>query len=56
MRIFVTLAQLAEGGFLAEGALIYVETPRATPIAIPTGWTLEKEKQAGQVCMRLFSR
>ena len=51
-----TLAQLAEGGFLAEGALIYVETPRATTIAVPAGWTLEKEKQAGQVCMRLFSR
>jgi len=50
-----TLKQLSAGGLLGENALIYVETPRGTSVAVPEGWQLQKEKQAGQVCMRLFS-
>ena len=50
-----TLTQLAEGAMLAEGALVYVESPRDTRVPVPPGWQLEKEKHAGQVCMRLFS-
>ncbi|MBB5211646.1 16S rRNA (guanine(966)-N(2))-methyltransferase RsmD [Microbulbifer hydrolyticus] len=50
-----TLAGLIEAGCVAEGTLIYVESPRDTRINAPAGWQLEKEKQAGQVCLRLFA-
>lgn len=39
---------------LCEGALVYVETPRDTPLPTPGDWQLEKDKRAGQVQMRLF--
>nr|WP_091513701.1 16S rRNA (guanine(966)-N(2))-methyltransferase RsmD [Microbulbifer yueqingensis] len=45
----------ALGGHLAKGARVYVETPRDTPINLPEGWLTEKEKRAGQVCMRLLA-
>ncbi|WP_299594014.1 16S rRNA (guanine(966)-N(2))-methyltransferase RsmD [uncultured Microbulbifer sp.] len=48
------LAGLIEAGCVANNTLIYVESPRSTPINAPGDWQLEKEKQAGQVCMRLF--
>ncbi|GAA5525880.1 ribosomal RNA small subunit methyltransferase D [Microbulbifer aestuariivivens] len=47
-----TLAVLALR--LAAGALVYVETPRDSALAPPPHWQLQKEKRAGQVCMRLF--
>ncbi|MFC6633756.1 16S rRNA (guanine(966)-N(2))-methyltransferase RsmD [Microbulbifer taiwanensis] len=47
-----TLAALT--GHLAEGALVYVETPREKAIALPADWQIEKEKRAGQVCLRLL--
>ncbi|AWF83196.1 16S rRNA (guanine(966)-N(2))-methyltransferase RsmD [Microbulbifer sp. A4B17] len=50
----VTLSALSK--HLAPDALIYVETPRETLIAAVPGWEQEKEKRAGQVCMRLFRR
>ncbi|MBN8429685.1 16S rRNA (guanine(966)-N(2))-methyltransferase RsmD [Microbulbifer salipaludis] len=50
-----TLTGLLDAGCIGEHTLIYVESPRTTPIDAPAGWQLEKEKQAGQVCMRLFS-
>jgi len=50
------LTGLADAGCVGDNTLIYVESPRATQVAAPAGWQLEKEKQAGQVCMRLFSR
>ncbi|WP_413663813.1 16S rRNA (guanine(966)-N(2))-methyltransferase RsmD [Microbulbifer sp. CNSA002] len=46
----------ALSGHLSQDALIYVETPRDTVIASIPGWEQEKEKRAGQVCMRLFRR
>lgn len=46
------LAALAD--HLAEGALVYVETPRDKVPEFPEGWQIEKEKRAGQVCMRLL--
>lgn len=48
------LAGLIEAGCIGDNTLIYVESPRSTPINAPEDWQLEKEKQAGQVCMRLF--
>ncbi|WP_346838171.1 16S rRNA (guanine(966)-N(2))-methyltransferase RsmD [Microbulbifer sp. SAOS-129_SWC] len=49
-----TLSALAPR--LRDGALVYVESPRDTTLATPAGWQLEKDKKAGQVAMRLFSR
>ena len=48
------LSGLIEAGYVGEDTLIYIESPRNTHIAAPSAWQLEKEKQAGQVCMRLF--
>lgn len=48
-----TLAAL--GPRLAGNALVYVESPRDKAVPPPDGWQIAKEKQAGQVCMRLFS-
>ena len=39
---------------LAENALVYVESPREHHLQLPSGWEIEKEKRAGQVCMRLL--
>ncbi|QIL90827.1 16S rRNA (guanine(966)-N(2))-methyltransferase RsmD [Microbulbifer sp. SH-1] len=49
-----TLQALVAGDRIRPGAFIYVESPRSTPIPTPADWRLEKEKHAGQVCMRLF--
>ncbi|MFV8783012.1 16S rRNA (guanine(966)-N(2))-methyltransferase RsmD [Microbulbifer sp. SA54] len=51
-----TLSALESSDHLAPGALIYVESPRDLPLAVPDSWQLEKEKLAGQVKMQLFSR
>ncbi|WP_237059647.1 16S rRNA (guanine(966)-N(2))-methyltransferase RsmD [Microbulbifer sediminum] len=40
---------------LAPDARVYVETPRDTPLPLPECWRVEKEKRAGQVCMRLLT-
>lgn len=45
---------LHASGLLKSGALIYIESPKHTPITTPEHWQLQKEKQAGQVCYRLF--
>jgi 16S rRNA (guanine966-N2)-methyltransferase len=50
-----TLQALVDSRRIGPGTLVYVESPRDTLIATPPGWQLEKEKQAGQVCMRLFA-
>ena len=50
------LQQLETGGWLREEALVYVETPRGYPLAAPAAWELLREKQAGEVCFRLYRR
>lgn len=50
-----TLRALVDSGRMGSGTLVYVESPRDKLIATPPDWQLEKEKQAGQVCMRLFT-
>lgn len=47
---------LLEGDWLADEAIIYVETEQNAPLSIPDNWQLLKEKQAGQVCYRLYQR
>lgn len=52
-----TLKLLENNGWLAEDALIYIETEKELPLeGIPLNWRLHREKQAGQVCYRLFIR
>lgn len=49
---------LEEKGWLAEGALIYVEQAKhsAAPISIPVNWVLQKDKQVGDVHFSLYTR
>ena len=48
--------ELLENGWLAEQALIYVETEAEGNQPIPSNWQLLKEKIAGQVAYRLYQR
>lgn len=49
--------RLESGGWLADQALIYVETgaDEALP-SLPANWTPHRDKRAGQVAYRLFRR
>jgi len=52
-----TLALLESHGWLADEALIYVESEVENGMpAVPSSWSLHREKVAGQVAYRLFSR
>ncbi len=52
-----TLALLEKNGWLADEALIYVESEVENGLpAVPKNWTLHREKVAGQVAYRLFIR
>ena len=42
-------AELDRRGWLAPGALIYVETENRTSLTWPTGWEVLREKRAGHV-------
>lgn len=50
------LDALEAGGWLADDAAIYVEAGRDSVYQAPPGWTLHRDKQAGQVSYRLFYR
>ena len=47
-------SRLAAGGWLAPRALIYVETPRGQAWSPPQGWSLHRERAAGEVCITLW--
>jgi len=50
-------AQLEQKGWLAPGALIYLEcAARETRPEVPSGWQALKAKQAGEVGYHLFAR
>lgn len=54
-------ARLEQGGWLADGALIYVERPadaaaKAPAGAVPAAWAPLKAKQAGEVGYHLYAR
>jgi 16S rRNA (guanine966-N2)-methyltransferase len=56
---FLALASglLENGGWLAPGALIYVESPARVGLPpLPPGWTTTKAKQAGEVGYYLLAR
>ena len=50
-------AALEEGGWLAEGALVYLEAGAREPVPeLPGSWQLHREKTAGDVRFSLFVR
>lgn len=52
-----TLTLLESNGWLADEALIYVESEVENGMpAVPANWSLHREKVAGQVAYRLYSR
>nr|WP_310616766.1 16S rRNA (guanine(966)-N(2))-methyltransferase [Pantoea cypripedii] len=52
-----TLALLEQNGWLAEEALIYVESEvEHGALPVPANWDLYREKIAGQVAYRLYQR
>ncbi|GLT19036.1 ribosomal RNA small subunit methyltransferase D [Vibrio zhanjiangensis] len=52
-----TVILLEENGWLADDAMIYIETEKELTLeGIPSHWHLHREKHAGQVSYRLFTR
>lgn len=52
-----TLSLLEKNGWLADGALIYVESEVENGMPpVPANWQLHREKVAGQVAYRLYLR
>ncbi len=52
-----SLKLLEENNWLAENAMIYIETEKElTLTGVPDNWSLYREKTAGQVSYRLFER
>jgi 16S rRNA (guanine966-N2)-methyltransferase len=52
----VVAGALETGGWLGEGALVYIETGRREELALPVGWELTREKRAGRVRYHLAER
>ena len=51
------VALLEQNGWLAEDAMIYIETEKELAIeGLPESWHLHREKSAGQVSFRLYQR
>jgi 16S rRNA (guanine966-N2)-methyltransferase len=52
-----TLGQLESNGWLADNALIYVESEVEHGLPpVPVSWQMHREKIAGQVAYRLYHR
>lgn len=51
-----TISALENSQRLADNAIIYIESPKDTPLTIPAHWVLHREKYTGQICFRLFIR
>lgn len=51
------ITKLETQGWLADDAMIYLESEKEWPVAgIPENWELHREKTAGQVTFRLYQR
>jgi 16S rRNA (guanine966-N2)-methyltransferase len=56
-NLWTALAQgLEQGGWLAERAWIYVESPRDLAPVLPAHWGLHREGRAGEVRFALYRR
>lgn len=49
-------SMLENGGWLAEGAMIYLETETSLVPNVPANWQLYRETQAGESTARLYQR
>lgn len=57
LQLWTPLAeQLEQGGWLADAAQIYVESPRGQTLALPPSWVSHREGHAGDVCYALYRR
>jgi len=57
LQLWTPLAQqLEQGGWLADGAQVYVEAPRGSAFALPPNWMLHREGHAGDVRYALYRR
>ena len=52
----IVARRLEDGGFLADGAMVYVESPRRTVPDLPPAWRLHRELDAGDVRAALYRR
>jgi 16S rRNA (guanine966-N2)-methyltransferase len=50
------VAALETHGWLAPAAWVYVEAPKATPIAVPATWQVHRSGVAGEVAYTLYRR
>jgi 16S rRNA (guanine966-N2)-methyltransferase len=56
-KLWTPLAQqLEQGGWLADAAQIYVESPRGLALALPPNWQPYREGHAGEVRYALYRR
>jgi len=54
--LLATMQALAQPGWLADDALIYLEQPaKQDPVAVPENWHLHREGKAGQARYGLYS-
>ncbi|CEP37774.1 MULTISPECIES: 16S rRNA (guanine(966)-N(2))-methyltransferase RsmD [unclassified Halomonas] len=49
-------AALESGGWLADRAMVYLETEASLPPEVPANWQLHRETQAGESTARLYLR
>lgn len=57
LQLWTTLAQrLEQGGWLADAAQIYVESPRGLSMELPSNWAMQREGHAGEVRYALYRR
>lgn len=48
--------QLEQGGWLAAGAVVYIECPRTLSPELPPAWKMHRESMAGEVRFALYRR
>jgi 16S rRNA (guanine966-N2)-methyltransferase len=57
LDLWSKLAQaLEQGGWLAERAWVYLESPREVSPPVPANWSLHREGRAGEVRFALYRR
>lgn len=49
-----SIDRLAQEGWLADGAAVYIESEPDTPLSVPEHWHLHRDKTGGQVRYRLY--
>ena len=50
----IVIEQLKSKGWLSQNALVYIETPKRYTLSVPTGWTMHRKKEAGNIVYALY--